>query len=187
MTLGNAGSDFNDRTPLFTVIRQFMSAEIRGKIIQLQNLPPEMESANFRKVSEQSHFRNNERISRILIYRRHQLKLRNDEWCFQLIWNEPNSSNVWTKWASKHYATSVCYAETWSVSVINVQLVAPDQSSLVIGTCNLKNWWNTQICQALFWVEVSLKTARCRYIMYKTTTMISLTKWATLISWLIKN
>ena len=79
-----------DRSPLFSAIRQSFSAEISGKMIQLRYLLPAKEPAKHAV----GHFRKNGGISRILIYRRNQMKLHHDDRCLPLIRNKPCSSEV---------------------------------------------------------------------------------------------
>ena len=81
-------SKLYDRTYSFRGIRQSLSAEIT----QFQNLLPVKESAERRSAVGQ--FWRNERVSRILIYCRCQLELRDDGRCFHMVWNEPCLSGI---------------------------------------------------------------------------------------------
>ena len=75
------------RNPWLKVTRQTLSAEISGKMIQLQNFLPAKEPAKHRFAV--CHFRENGRISRSLIYRRCN---DDDDRCLPLIRNQPCSS-----------------------------------------------------------------------------------------------
>ena len=81
-----------DRHPPFKALRELLSAEISNKITQLRNAEPVIGPVKYRNVD--CLLRRYETVSRILIYRRCQLKSQHKDVCFPLIWNEPDSSNV---------------------------------------------------------------------------------------------
>ena len=77
-----------NRTTSMKVTRQSLSAEILSKMIQLRRLLPAKESA--KRLNAEGHIQTNAKVSRILIYRRCQLELHDDDRCFPSIsiWNE---------------------------------------------------------------------------------------------------